>query len=372
MTPFQFYDKAPMGKVSLTPEGYMQTSAKVARTGIQVYDRKELGLEGPGEVRLYRPEEEVFNADSMASYAHRPVTVGHPSVLVTADNWKEHASGYTGDQVVRDKEFVKVPFIITDGALKSMVMDQGVRELSMGYTSLVDFVDGVTPEGEPYDAIQRDLRMNHLAIVPRARGGSELRIGDNKRKDTTMVDPTKTRTVVVDGLPIEVTDAAVAAIEKKQGEIQALTVKLADAGKAHDTAMAVKDAQIADLQTKVLSDAALDARVEARVKLLTDAKVLVPTLVVAGKSDADVKRMVVASKFGDAAVTGKSDDYVSARFDILIEDAAKNGTDPVRAALLDGGKAVQVSGALPVQDTAFYKNLSDAADAWKKPIGGVN
>ena len=48
----------------------------------------------------------------------------------------------------------------------------------MGYTMDLDTTAGVTPSGEQYDAVQRKLRMNHLALVPRARGGSNLRMGD--------------------------------------------------------------------------------------------------------------------------------------------------------------------------------------------------
>jgi len=46
-----------------------------------------------------------------------------------------------------------------------------------------------------------------------------------------------------------------------------------------------------------------------------------------GKSDAEIRKSVVVSKIGDAAIAGKSEAYIDARFDMLVEDAA---TDPVR------------------------------------------
>ena len=72
----------------------------------------------------------------------------------------------------------------------------------MGYTTDLKFEDGVTPTGERYDAIQTNLRMNHLAVVTAARGGSHLRIGDDSKGKLTMT----LKTVTVDGIPIEVTD----------------------------------------------------------------------------------------------------------------------------------------------------------------------
>ena len=51
----------------------------------------------------------------------------------------------------------------------------------------------------------------------------------------------------------------------------------------------------------------------------------------------------MVAKLGDAAVAGKSDAYVDARFDILVEDAAK--TDPVREALKDGKPSQPVTDA---------------------------
>jgi len=50
--------------------------------------------------------------------------------------------------------------------------------LSMGYTTDIDWTAGVTPKGEAYDGVQRNIRANHLAFVPQARGGEKLRFGD--------------------------------------------------------------------------------------------------------------------------------------------------------------------------------------------------
>ena len=145
------------------------------------------------------------------------------------------------------------------------------------------------------------------------------------------------RTVIVDGLSVQTTDQGAQAIDK-------LTKQLADAGvniktltdahaaalAAKDGELAKKDAEIDDLKTKQLSDADIDKRVKDRADLITKAKSIADADYT-GKSDAEIRKAVVVAKLGDAAVAGKADAYVDARFEILVEDAAKSpANDPFR------------------------------------------
>lgn len=361
----QFRDRVSVGAVRRTADGYLVADAKVARAGVQEYLGSEVGRPDMQRVRVYRPADEVFAADAMRSYAYRPVTVGHPSKMVDAENWKGVASGQTGGEVVRDGDTVRVPLVLMDAeAIKAW--ERGKRELSMGYTAEIVFGDGATPDGQPYDAIQTQLRMNHLALVDKARAGSEFRIGDGChpgesetgtvnqfRKEKPM---SNTRTVLVDGLSVETTDAGAQAITKLQGDLQASRQALSDANTAHATAIAAKDADIAKrdaeidaMKAKVLTDAALDARVQARADLISTAKA-VHDADYTGKSDADIRKAVVVAKLGDSAIAGKSEAYIDARFDCLVEDAKR---DPVTKVLRDGAANRQ-----PVQDNGYAASVA--------------
>jgi Uncharacterized protein conserved in bacteria (DUF2213) len=68
--------------------------------------------------------------------------------------------------------------IIKDATAISAIKG-GKAELSVGYSADLDWTAGVTADGERYDAIQRAIRGNHIAICSQARGGSQLRIGDS-------------------------------------------------------------------------------------------------------------------------------------------------------------------------------------------------
>lgn len=189
-TRLHFSDKAlldPDPDSNLTRDGYLKAFARIARSGVQDYKGSELRRPDLAKVKVYRPPEEVFAHDAMRSMAHRPLTLYHPRQDVTAKNWREHTVGYTGDEVVRDGDHVRVPLMLCDQAAIDAVHKDGVKQLSVGYSADIEWAEGKTPEGEHYDAIQHDIQGNHLAIVGEARGGQKLTIdgGQDFGDDTT-------------------------------------------------------------------------------------------------------------------------------------------------------------------------------------------
>lgn len=381
MTEPRFTDTATITGTRLTADGYMVATVRCARTGCQDYLASELGLTDGGVISVYRPESAVFSRDSLATFAHKPVTVGHPFEMVTADNWKEHAVGDVGDEIARDGEFVRVPMTLMDAAAIKAVQD-GTREISMGYSTPIKMEDGTAPDGTKYQAIQTGpIRINHLALVDRARGGEELRIGDGAqgtrhpswgaspvtfdRKDDDMTDNVKTRTVLIDGLSVETTDAGAQALEKLNKTIEAKDKALTDAQADHAKAIADKDAEIAKkdaeidaLKKDALTDADIDKRVADRASLISKAKLVDKDVKTEGLSDAAIKKAVVVAKLGDA-MADKADAYIDARFDILAEDAAKG--DP----FADGFKSGVTNSTGNEADDAYAKHLADLNTAYR-------
>lgn len=175
-----------------TRDGYMTVSARVARAGnVQIYGGSEVGKPDMSTVRVYRPADEVFSKDTMQSFAHRPVTLGHPSDSVSSVTWGDVAKGWSDGEVARDGEFIRVNMLVAD-ADTIKAIEGGTKELSMGYDCTLDWTSGVSPTGEAYDAVQRGIRSNHIAVVPQARGGADLRIGDSgnpgRKEISTMTD----------------------------------------------------------------------------------------------------------------------------------------------------------------------------------------
>lgn len=165
-------------KVTETADGYLVGAPKVARTGIQLYRGSEVGVTDKSVVRIYRPPEEVFSADSMASFAYKPITDDHPPVMVDQANWKDYAKGNMGGEVLRDGDAIRVPMVLMDGRLIKKYKDGGKRQLSAGYTCDIDMTPGTTPAGEQYDGRQVGIRINHTAFVKAGRAGPEYAFGD--------------------------------------------------------------------------------------------------------------------------------------------------------------------------------------------------
>jgi hypothetical protein len=367
----QFTDAALVAGTRRRDDGSLLADARIARTGIQVYAGSEVGRADMATVRVYRPGAEVFSKDTLKSAAHRPVTNDHPAELVSADNWKSVAVGQTGDEITGEGIFIRVPLMVSDGATIADI-ENGKRELSAGYTCDLDFTAGITPGGEAYDAIQKNIRINHVAIVRRGRAGSQVRIGDGAvswgaspvitDKEESMT--TTLKTVTVDGIPVEVTDqgaTVIATLQKRLEDANAASAKVladhAEALKAKDAELAKKDAEIDGLKAKVVDAAALDKLVASRAALVTMAKAIAKDVKTEGLTDAAIRRAVVTAKLGDAAVKDKPDAYVDARFEILAEDAAKASPDAFRDALA-GGLNTTDADLKPVQD-AYAKMVED-------------
>ena len=159
------------------PEGYLLClNVPVARTGIQEYLPSELGLPGTGRlIPVFRPEEEVFSPETVASFEGMPVTNDHPPEGVDISNIRAlqqgHAhnvrrgSGEASDLLLAD-------LIITDPKLITAILEEGKREISCGYTY------ELCEENGRY--IQRKIRGNHVAVVDAGRAGSRVSIKDEQ------------------------------------------------------------------------------------------------------------------------------------------------------------------------------------------------
>jgi hypothetical protein len=154
-----------------TPEGFLRVRGRVARTGVQNYQNPD------GTIRReYRPLSEVGDPEALASFSLLPVTFLHPPVKVTAENRNQYSKGTTGETAVFRNPFVEVLIQVEDADTIRSIREDDITQLSSGYNSVLEMIPGVSPEGERYDCIQRRIRGNHVAIVPKGRAGPEVRL----------------------------------------------------------------------------------------------------------------------------------------------------------------------------------------------------
>lgn len=312
-------------KPKRTEQGFLVANVRAVRTGIQQYMGAEIGRPDLGLVNVYRPATEVFNRDSVNSFAGVTLTDNHPDEQVTADNWKDYAVGdvIAGGDAMRDGEFMRLQIMVRDAATIKAI-ESGKNQLSAGYDAELEWIDGVTDDGLTYQAIQKNIRANHLSIVGAARGGSKLKIGDEKVMTT--------KNIILDGLMVEVTDAGEAAIIKLRTERDTATATVAtrDASiteltKQVETLTGEKAVLEQRVKDAALTPEALNAAVAARAAVVDAAKKIVPTFDAGNKTDAEIKREVVKSRIGDRAVA-MTDGAIDGAFEMLLTDGSGNTT----------------------------------------------
>ena len=209
----QRFDSLPLDATYFTDEGYLVDHPIVTSVGIFVYHNPD-----GSERRELRLPEEVFAEKSLASYKGKPIIVTHDAGYVDTDNVKDESIGTILSEGYRDGDDVRAEIIIHDtDSLKKYKM----RELSCGYNLRLDETPGVW-EGQPYDAIQRDIEINHLALVDKARVGEQARLNidgqghDCMKGEKLNMENTTKRT---DGSPTpEELAAAVEAFKKRRAE----------------------------------------------------------------------------------------------------------------------------------------------------------
>ena len=313
-------------KATIDENGFLVDTPVVARLGVQVYY-----MEDGRTVREFRPAEEVFKDESLASYQGKPMTLDH--VFVNSENAKEVVVGSVTGKAEPLGNSVVAPIVIYDNTAIQEAMAGNAKELSVGYSAILDETPGwgdpITgeyvlksdgdqfdaPEGwQEFDAIQRDIKVNHLAMVYRGRAGiAKLNMdGEQENPYTTDVDINKEDKqemikIKLDGAQeFEV-------VPEIASHIEALNAKA-------DTAIAERDA----LKAKV---DAMPAEIEAAVaKAKADADALAALVAVAAEAgvkadglDAKGIKVAYVKEVSGLDVSEKSDAYIDAAFDIAKE-----------------------------------------------------
>jgi len=188
-------DTITVSSRKITDHGFLEAPAILARTGVQQYTRRELGItdgDPTSIIRLYRPADEVFNPESMSSFEANPITLNHPKGnRVAADNWRNVAVGDVHG-VHQSPDGMAGRVVIRDARAVKAVQQDGKTALSNGYTFTLDPTPGTTEDGQVYDGIQRNIRGNHVAIVDVARGGPICQIADSAGGDAGATEPKPT------------------------------------------------------------------------------------------------------------------------------------------------------------------------------------
>lgn len=395
------FDVLKLDGYEITPQGFMRIPVYAARTGVQVY-RKLDDAGKPMLLKEYRPAEEVFSERTMSSLRSCPFTNNHPEEMVNVDNAKDLMCGFTVDHVEKiENRYLKTFVVIYD---KKAIEDvkSGKREVSMGYDVELDFTPGEF-EGQKYDAIQRNIVHNHIALVDRARGGREIRLridhetamlvneNDNQSWEDSMAK------LKIGNKEFEVAQdlsdaftAHVAELEGKSGKLDSvqsdltksnekvkeLETKNAELATEKDSLKAKVDSLEADKAKNAgqnMDSAAVEQAVKERRRIDKVAEKILGAEEFK-KADAmtalELKKAVIKAECKDAVLDGQSETYISARFDHIAEqvDTSSNANSSAGAAVSANRKKAGTE-TKSEADKSREKSMKADADAWKMPVG---
>jgi hypothetical protein len=393
-----------------TQTGGLVAKARLTKTGIFDYTLPD------GSVRReLRPASEVFHPDSLATYPHAPVTVDHPG-KVTPANWKSVSVGHVAD-AAQDGDFVSGELHIQDAGAIAKAEAGKLKEISCGYECALDRTPG-TYLGQPYDAVQRNIRINHVAAGPAGWGrmGPDVRMNLDSACGVSV--PIESEAYLrehedsIREAPMTEDEkkALADAIAKAKAADDALVVARKDAADAKDEssrakAKLVEDAaestklraenEVLRLQVKRMTEDAaeskskgqLEAQVEATIAIREDARRILGATAAdptgskwahGGKSNDELKRLVIAKEEPKFTLDSYGSDAASvaaidAVYQLIVartsrSDAARGAVQAIAtSARADKSKSDDDGdGDTDDAESARKAMIQRQKDAWKK------
>lgn len=406
------FDVGRIDGPQITEQGYLKADAFPTRAGIFLY----MNADGTIRRELRHPDE-VFKAESMSTLTDLVLTRDHPVQPLTSKNTKQYAVGFSGPSPKKVGEHIGTKITVYEDAAIQDVVSGERQELSCGYFCDVDFTPGVW-NGLEYDAAQKNIRYNHIALVNKGRAGPTAKVKlDSMRFDgaesdgAVMVTDAKEKSsgegnenpvvsktekqdtnkklektmpfkFTIDSLEYEVQDAATAQaivrkldagkkaeeeLEKEKKEKEGLKGK-ADALEADNKAKADEIAKLKADAGQKMTDKEIMAKADALIKVRDFGKKVLGEQAKVDEMDvAGIKKAVVSKLVPGIKADEKSVEYIDAAFDIQLSLDSKAAGDPVRKAIQD--RAEHGAGSNPSSAEARAARMKKDADDFKNYKG---
>ena len=140
--------------------------------------------------KVYRPA--LVLAEACDKFKLLPLTHHHPKDPVDEQNFRKLTIGYTGENPTvdyleqRHEVGIKSNVLLYDQEALD-AYNRGEIQLSPGYYADFEWRKGKSPDGQDYDIVMTEIEdVNHLALLPAGRGGSDAVVLDNAPQHTTI------------------------------------------------------------------------------------------------------------------------------------------------------------------------------------------
>ena len=382
------FDSTPT--TEMHDNGYLSVESLLTRTGIFTY--RQMGPDGRLQtIRQLRLEEEVFSPETMSTQMGLPVTNDHPEDFVTVESTPDLVVGMTSDRPKRvemdgDSEaYVKQLVTFTDGEAINLIQSGKKKELSLGYTcELEKAEDGATYNGQAYDYIQRNIKYNHLSLVDRARAGAKCRVMldgadihndelvncDGLSFDKTfqfLENESMNKVFVANDKELEVSEEVFVLLDSHKAELEKSNEEKSELTKLVDSTKAELDSVKAELEEAKKNfdakseelQANFDYSVKSRIEVLNKGAKVLKDQDLSKMESSEIKKAAIKAVQKDADLEGKSEEYINARFDFVMDSYKEPKSEAHLSAALNSSTKNVVKDAATV---AWEK----AQNKWKE------
>lgn len=150
----------------------------ISKEGVFPYLGKQISpeLEPDKIYMVYRPAEELTSEETIESFNGVPFIDEHEMIGDGFTKYDDRPAGGVLFNVKANGGILTGDFKIFSEELQEEI-ESGKKELSLGYLCDYELTKGVW-NGQRYDAIQKNIRGNHVALVQHGRMGSDVRVYD--------------------------------------------------------------------------------------------------------------------------------------------------------------------------------------------------
>lgn len=324
--------------------------------GREIPGWEERGLDPQRIYRAYRPATELEKG--AATCNGLPILMEHAPESAEAPQ-TEQRIGSMGTDAAWSAPYLTNSLIFTVASAIEAIESDRIRELSLSYRYDPDWTPG-TFQGQPYDFVMRNIRGNHLALVPEGRAGADVLVADAKPKPKTegsiMSKLLKTLRAAFDAEPPKP-----ASDEDKMAAAQAVVEKLKEKLGPEDT-KALLDV-IAALSVPAADEKSPEAATDA------DEDPAKTAMAAAGLDAADegaAKAFAAGAEYGKTLAAPKAaDEAAEAKKAEDSEETQAKDAEEVKAAM---DAALARRGFLSADR---YQAILDAKDAVRPLVGEV-
>ena len=172
--------------------------------GSEIPFAKEHGFDPEKIYYALRPADELAKAAD--TFNGLPLLLEHHEI--NAENpAKEYVVGSVGTDAVFENPYLKNSLTVTDAQAIGYIEDGQAAEISCCYSYEPDFTSGEFTEVDGskvhYDLIMRNIKGNHVALVPEGRAGHDVKVADSMNAVKYSNNEERRKDNMMNGIPID-------------------------------------------------------------------------------------------------------------------------------------------------------------------------